>query len=220
MIDEYLGLVYHIAKNMSKDYKNYFDYEELVSYGTLGLIDAIKRFDVKRGIQFNTYAAIRIRGAIIDFIRKTDWLPRNVRKRYDDIECFSTEWTSRHGRVPSDEQIAKGLGLSVRDIVNAKNKWQHRNIVSIEWVKGYGAYHVREDNDMVLPENALLKKEMLGALKHAIASLPDREREIVTLSFFQGMTLKGIGHVLDVSESRVSQLRTKAIKRLKQHMEI
>ncbi|MDD5016727.1 MAG: FliA/WhiG family RNA polymerase sigma factor [Eubacteriales bacterium] len=219
ILAEYLCLVYKIAGSMSKDYKNHVDYEELASHGTMGLIDAVKRFDVRRGIQFKTYAAIRIRGAIIDYIRKIDWVPRNVRNRYEDIECFCTDWAARYGKTPSDEQIAQGLGLAVRDIVNAKSKWRQHNIISIEWAQSNGAYHIKEKDDWVLPENALLKKEMLGALDRAMAALPPRERQIVMLSFFEGLTLKTIGNVLDVSESRVSQLRSKAIKHLRKSME-
>ena len=219
ILDKHICLVYKIAKSMSKDYKDYLEYDELVSHGTMGLIDAVKRFDIKRGIQFNTYAAIRIRGAIIDYIRKKDWVPRNVRKRHQEIERFCAEWTGKHSKPPTDIETAKGLGLSVRDVINAKSKWYQRNIISIELAQSNGKFHIKEKDEWILPENALLKKETLNALDHAMSMLPERERQIVTLSFFEGMTLKVIGNVLDVSESRVSQLRSKAIKQLRICME-
>ena len=219
IIAAYMGLVYCIARGKSRDFGHYADYEELVSYGTMGLIDAVKNYDHNKGVRFEAYAAIRIRGAIIDAIRKKDWMPRNVRKRYEAIEQYSAEWHMVHGKTPSDEQIAQGLEISVGRVVRAKSRWIQRSFVSIEWAQEYGGCCVVEQDDHVIPENALINKEMLMALEQALDLLPKRQRQIVTLSYFQGLTLKMIGNVLNVSESRVSQLRAKAIKQLRQTMQ-
>ena len=218
IIDAHLDLVHSIAARMIHDYRQHSDYEEIVSFGTMGLVDAAIGFDSGRGIRFETYAAIRVRGAIIDAMRKRDWMPRNVRKRYEQIEQFSTEWRATHGRPPTDAQIAKGLGIRESGVARARRCWLQRGFVSIEWAQEYGGCCVVEQDDHMIPEKALLNKEELSALGKALGMLPERQRQIIRLSFFQGLTLKMIGSVIGVSESRVSQLRSKAIDQLRRAM--
>jgi RNA polymerase sigma factor for flagellar operon FliA len=218
IIDAHIGLVYRIAKGMSRDFVHYADYDELVSCGMMGLIDAAENYDPTKGIQLKSYAAIRIRGAIIDAMRKRDWMPRNVRKRYEQIEQFCSDWCAKFGQPPTDAQIAAGLGLSEARVIQAKSRWSHRGFVSIEWAQEYGECHVVEQDDGAMPENALIRKERMAALGTALGSLPERQRQVVALSYFQGLTLKKIGDVLNVSESRVCQLRTKALVQLRKTM--
>lgn len=217
-INAHIGLVHRISKGMSGDFAHYADYDELVSCGTMGLIDAAGNYDPGRGVRFESYAAIRIRGAIIDAMRKKDWVPRNVRKRYEQIEQFCTEWCACHDAPPTDAQIAAGLSICEARVVQAKSRWMHRSLISIEWAQEYAERHIVEYDDRVMPENALIHKESMAALGMALGSLPERQRQIVALSYFQGLTLKVIGDVLNVSESRVSQLRTKALVQLRQTM--
>jgi RNA polymerase sigma factor for flagellar operon FliA len=195
---------------------------DLVSYGLLGLISAIERYDPSRDIKFETYAIARIKGAIIDELRALDWVPRSVRSRAREIERAIAELEAKTGLAPTDEQIAAKIGISVDELEESLTDISRSSIAALDelWsLSGEGdqisLMDTIEDETGPRPEAALDQTEMREALADAIARLPEREKLVVTLYYYEELTLREIGEVLGVTESRVSQLHTKAILRLK-----
>jgi RNA polymerase sigma factor for flagellar operon FliA len=198
------------------------DEGDLVSYGLLGLIGAIERYDPSRDIKFETYAIARIKGAIIDELRALDWVPRSVRSRAREIERAIAELEAKTGQAPTDEQIAEKIGISVDELEESLTDIGRSSIAALDelWsVSGDGdqisLMDTIEDETGPRPDTALDQTEMREALADAIARLPEREKLVVTLYYYEELTLREIGEVLGVTESRVSQLHTKAILRLK-----
>jgi RNA polymerase sigma factor for flagellar operon FliA len=195
----------------------------MVSYGLLGLIGAIERFDPDRDIKFETYAISRIKGSIIDELRSLDWVPRSVRSRAREIERAIGELESRLGRAPTDEEISGKIGITVDELQESLSDISRSSIAALDelWtISGDTGDQVSlldtiEDTEGPQPQTALARTEMREALGEAIARLPEREKLVVTLYYYEELTLREIGEVLGVTESRVSQLHTKAILRLK-----
>lgn len=217
IVMRYMDILERIARQMAKQYQDYLEYEDLKSYGMLGLLDAIERFDVEKGIQFETYASIRIRGAIIDHVRSQDWIPKNVRRRYRAIEDAEEMLRMELGRTPTDGELAARLNMPEEHIDRTRRQWNAHTVFSLEDMPA-GAIQVEEQDELCLPEDTALKKEMVERLAAAIDALPERERLVITLYFYEELNLKEIGRVLDVTESRVSQMRTRALERLRQAM--
>jgi RNA polymerase sigma factor for flagellar operon FliA len=192
----------------------------------LGLIGAIERFDPTRDIKFETYAISRIKGAIIDELRALDWVPRSVRARARDIERAIAELEAKLGRAPDDDEIAAKVGITVEELENSLTEISRSSIAALDelWtMSGEGGDQVSlldtiEDTDGPNPQDALAQTELREALGEAIARLPEREKLVVTLYYYEELTLREIGEVLGVTESRVSQLHTKAILRLKSRL--
>jgi RNA polymerase sigma factor for flagellar operon FliA len=199
------------------------DEGDLVSYGLLGLIGAIERFDPDRDIKFETYAISRIKGSIIDELRSLDWVPRSVRSRAREIERAIAELESRLGRAPTDDEIAQKVGITEEELGESLSDISRSSIAALDelWtMSGETGDQVSlldtiEDTEGPQPQSALAQTEMKEALGEAIARLPEREKLVVTLYYYEELTLREIGEVLGVTESRVSQLHTKAILRLK-----
>ena len=223
LIVTYAPLVKYVAGRLGSGLPAHVDDEDLVSYGLLGLIGAIERYDPDRDVKFETYAIARIRGAIIDELRALDWVPRSVRSRARDIERAIAELEAKLGRAPSDEEIAKKLGLSEEDLNESLSEISRSSIAALDelWtISGTGGDQVAlidtiEDTDAPDPQSALSQTELREAIADAIARLPEREKLVVTLYYYEELTLREIGEVLGVTESRVSQLHTKAVLRLK-----
>ena len=219
----YSPLVKYVAGRLGSGLPAHVDEQDLVSYGLLGLIGAIERFDPDRDVKFETYAIARIRGAIIDELRALDWVPRSVRSRARDIERAISELEGKLGRAPSDEEIARRLGLSGGELEESLAEISRSSIAALDelWsVSGSGGDQVAlidtiEDTAAPDPQSALSHTEMREAIADAIARLPEREKLVVTLYYYEELTLREIGEVLGVTESRVSQLHTKAVLRLK-----
>jgi RNA polymerase sigma factor for flagellar operon FliA len=193
-----------------------------VSYGLLGLIGAIERYEPDRDVKFETYAIARIKGAIIDELRAMDWVPRSVRSRAREIERAIGALEAKLGRAPSDEEIAKKVGITVEELEDSLTDIARSSIAALDelWtVSGQGdqiaLIDTIEDTDAPDPQGTLSQTEMKEAIADAIARLPEREKLVVTLYYYEELTLREIGEVLGVTESRVSQLHTKAILRLK-----
>jgi RNA polymerase sigma factor for flagellar operon FliA len=222
LILTYAPLVKYVAGRLGSGLPAHVDEGDLVSYGLLGLIGAIERYDPDRDIKFETYAISRIKGAIIDELRALDWVPRSVRARAREIERTMTELEAKLGRAPTDEELAARIGISVDELEESLTDISRSSIAALDelWsVSGEGdqvsLLDTIEDETGPRPEAALDETEMREALADAISRLPEREKLVVTLYYYEELTLREIGEVLGVTESRVSQLHTKAILRLK-----
>ena len=223
LILTYAPLVKYVAGRLGSGLPAHVDDEDLVSYGLLGLIGAIERYDPDRDVKFETYAIARIRGAIIDELRALDWVPRSVRSRARDIERAIAELEGKLGRVPTDEEIAGKLGITEEELNESLSEIGRSSIAALDelWtISGSGGDQVAlidtiEDPEAPDPQGSLSQTELREAIADAIARLPEREKLVVTLYYYEELTLREIGEVLGVTESRVSQLHTKAILRLK-----
>jgi RNA polymerase sigma factor for flagellar operon FliA len=226
LILTYAPLVKYVAGRIGSGLPAHVDEGDLVSYGLLGLIGAIERFDPQRDIKFETYAIARIKGAIIDELRALDWVPRSVRSRAREIERAIADLEAKLGRAPTDEEIATRVGMSTSDLEDSLTEISRSSIAALDelWtVSGEGGDAVSlldtiEDVEGPDPQLELTQTETKEALGEAIARLPEREKLVVTLYYYEELTLREIGEVLGVTESRVSQLHTKAILRLKAHL--
>jgi RNA polymerase sigma factor for flagellar operon FliA len=223
LILTYAPLVKYVAGRVGSGLPSHVDESDLVQYGLLGLIGAIERFDPDRDIKFETYAIARIKGSIIDELRAMDWVPRSVRARARDIERAIAELEARLGRAPTDAEVAEKLGVSEDELDESLSEIGRSSIAALDelWtVSSSGGDQIAlidtiEDTSGPEPQSALAETEMKEALGEAIARLPEREKLVVTLYYYEELTLREIGEVLGVTESRVSQLHTKAILRLK-----
>jgi RNA polymerase sigma factor FliA len=226
LILTYAPLVKYVAGRIGSGLPAHVDEGDLVSYGLLGLIGAIERFDPQRDIKFETYAIARIKGAIIDELRSLDWVPRSVRSRAREIERAIADLEAKLGRAPTDEEIASKVGISTSDLEDSLTEISRSSIAALDelWtVSSEGGDAVSlldtiEDVEGPDPQMELTQTETKEALGEAIARLPEREKLVVTLYYYEELTLREIGEVLGVTESRVSQLHTKAILRLKAHL--
>jgi RNA polymerase sigma factor for flagellar operon FliA len=223
LILTYAPLVKYVAGRLGSGLPAHVDEGDLVSYGLLGLIGAIERYEPDRDVKFETYAIARIKGAIIDELRAMDWVPRSVRSRAREIERAIAALEASLGRAPTDEEIAKKLGVSGDELEESLSEIARSSIAALDelWtVSGSGGDQIAlidtiEDTDAPDPQSSLSQTEMKEAIADAIARLPEREKLVVTLYYYEELTLREIGEVLGVTESRVSQLHTKAILRLK-----
>jgi RNA polymerase sigma factor for flagellar operon FliA len=223
LILTYAPLVKYVAGRLGAGLPSHVDESDLVSYGLLGLIDAIERYDPGREIKFETYAIQRIRGAIIDELRSMDWVPRSVRSRARDIERAIAYLEAQLMRAPTDEEIAGRLGVSIEELDDSLLEISRSSIAALDelWASPTGSgdavalVDTIEDPHSVEPGGEIEKTELKELIGESIASLPEREKLVVTLYYYEELTLREIGEVLGVTESRVSQLHTKAILRLK-----
>jgi RNA polymerase sigma factor FliA len=225
LIVTYAPLVKYVAGRLGSGLPAHVEEGDLVSYGLLGLIGAIERFDPGREIKFETYALSRIKGAIIDELRALDWVPRSVRSRAREIERAIGEIEAKTGRAPSDEEIAKKVGITEEELAESLSDIGRSSIAALDelWsVSGEGdqisLLDTIEDTAGARPADALDETETKELLADAISRLPEREKLVVTLYYYEELTLREIGEVLGVTESRVSQLHTKAILRLQSRL--
>jgi RNA polymerase sigma factor FliA len=220
LILTYAPLVKYVAGRLGSGLPAHVDEGDLVSYGLLGLIGAIERYDPDRDVKFETYAIARIKGAIIDELRAMDWVPRSVRARARHIERAIAELEAKLHRAPTDEEIAAKLGIATEDSLTEISRSSIAALDELWTISSSGGDQVAlidtiEDTQGPEPQAALAQTELKEALGEAIARLPEREKLVVTLYYYEELTLREIGEVLGVTESRVSQLHTKAILRLK-----
>jgi RNA polymerase sigma factor for flagellar operon FliA len=223
LILTYAPLVKYVAGRLGAGLPAHVDESDLVSYGLLGLIDAIERYDPARDVKFETYAITRIRGAIIDELRSMDWVPRSVRSRAREIERAIGQLEATLLRPPTDEEIAAKLGVSEEELDEALLEISRSSIAALDelWASPTGSgdaialVDTLEDETAPEPGSEIQQTELKELIAEAIAALPEREKLVVTLYYYEELTLREIGEVLGVTESRVSQLHTKAILRLK-----
>jgi RNA polymerase sigma factor for flagellar operon FliA len=223
LILAYSPLVKYVAGRMSNGLPSHIEEADLISYGLLGLISALERFDPAREIKFETYAISRIKGSIIDELRSLDWVPSSVRSKAREIEKVSTLLEHRLHRVPTDNEMASELGISEEEFQQSLTQIANTSIVALDelWaISGSDGDQASlidtlEDPKSKDPSRMLDLSEMKTRLAAAIDALPDREKIVIALYYYENLTLREIGEVLGVTESRVSQLHTKAILRLK-----
>jgi RNA polymerase sigma factor for flagellar operon FliA len=221
-IKQYAPLVKYVAGKVAVGMPHNVEFDDLVGFGGFGLLDAVEKFDPDKKVKFKTYAVTRIRGAIIDELRAIDWVPRSVRQKTREIEEAIGALEAQLGRVATDREVATSLGLKEDEYLKILMKISCTTMLSLNdvWFSG-------DENDKVSigesieapsslnPDVIVEKAEMRRVLAEHIRELPDKEQKILVLYYYKDLTLKEIGQVLDVTESRVSQLHTKAILHLR-----
>lgn len=221
-VHQYAPLVKYVAGKVAMGMPQSIEFDDLVGYGVFGLLDAIEKFDPSRDIKFKTYAVTRIRGAIYDELRAIDWVPRSIRQKAKELENAIGKLENKLGRAAKDEEIAEQLGIPISEFHQILLKLGSTSIVSLNdtWFPG-------DDNDKVSimetiesrpelnPDTMVEKEEVKKMIVRTIEELPEKEKKVLILYYYEDLTLKEIGEVLDVTESRVSQLHTKAIMRLR-----
>lgn len=216
LINHYVYLVKLVAGRLSIYLNHYVETDDLVSYGVIGLIDAIDKFDYEKNVKFETYASLRIRGAILDEIRRLDWVPRSLRKKQKEFNKTYSALENQLGRTPTEEEIVSYLNITPEEYYQLMRESNVSNLVFIE------DYRLQVDaipDELTeVPEAKVQKQELMTMLTEAIEELPEREKMVITLYYFEELTLKEISAILEVSESRISQLHTKGVSRLKQKL--
>lgn len=221
LILAYAQLVKLVAGRLSMYLGHNVEYDDLVSYGIFGLIDAIDKFDMSKNVKFETYASLRIRGAILDQIRKMDWIPRTVRQRQRKIDEAIKQIEMRTGKTATDEEIAVELGVSGDELLNWQSQLKVTNVVSLSEFEETGQEPIIETvnkNRFSQPEDVVEEQELKQKLVESLELLTEKERRVIELYYYEDLTLKEISLVLEVSESRVSQLHTKALLKMRKKM--
>jgi RNA polymerase sigma factor for flagellar operon FliA len=223
LVVAYSPLVKYVAGRMGSGLPAHVEESDLISYGLGGLISAIERFDLSREIKFETYAITRIRGSIIDELRTLDWVPRSVRAKAREIERANMKLEAKLQRAPTDEEIANELSMSIETFHESLLQISNSTIVALDelWnvsdATGDSVSLLDTLPDRGAPDPQMLvdQSELRDRIADAIAALPEREKLVVALYYYENLTLREIGEVLGVTESRVSQLHTKAVLRLR-----
>jgi RNA polymerase sigma factor FliA len=226
LVVAYSPLVKYVAGRMSSGLPAHVEESDLISYGLIGMISAIERFDLSREIKFETYAIPRIRGAIIDELRSLDWVPRSVRVRGREIERANAKLEGRLQRAPSDEEVAAELGISMEEFQLSLVQISNSTLSALDeaWSIADGSpdrlslLDTLQDPDAPDPANVVDASELKDAVVDAIERLPEREKLVVALYYYENLTLREIGEVLGVTESRISQVHAKAMLRLRVHL--
>ncbi len=223
LILHYSPLVKYVAGRVGVGLPPNIEQADLVSYGIFGLIDAIEKFDLERSIKFETYAISRIRGAIIDELRAIDWIPRSVRYKAREVEKAYAKLESELHRTPTEPEVAKEMGISLSDLHGIFSQVSFVNVVALDELLSVGGekgdklslVDTLEDHKAEDPVLAFEGEETKYLLAKAINQLPEREKIVVTLYYYEGLTLAEIGKVLGVTESRICQMHTKAVLQLR-----
>ncbi len=228
IIIEYAPLIKYVAGRLAIGMPNNVDYDDLVGFGVFGLLDAVEKFEPERGIKFETYALARIRGAIIDGLRSMDWVPRSVRRKARELEKTVSRMDSQLGRPAEDSEIAAAMGYTIDEYFKVLQEVACTTLTSLDevWLEegregdGVSLLEAIEDKSSPDPLDNVEFTDLRERMAASIDELPDRDRLVISLYYFEGLTLKEIGAVLDVSEARVSQIHSKAITRLRVKMRV
>ncbi|MBR1771011.1 MAG: FliA/WhiG family RNA polymerase sigma factor [Lachnospiraceae bacterium] len=223
IILEFAPLVKVVAGRLSMYLGYNVEYEDLVSYGIFGLIDAIDKFDYMKEVKFETYASLRIRGSILDQIRRMDWIPRTIRQKQKKIEACIRQIEQETGHAASDEDIARALGISDDEYLDWQSQMKITGLVSLNEFMEQGSdvsqeYGRHTTAQFVGPEENIEQAELTQMLGEALKLLTEKEQKVITLYYYEELTLKEISNILEVSESRVSQLHTRALQKMKTKM--
>jgi RNA polymerase sigma factor for flagellar operon FliA len=213
LIKHYLPLVKIIVGRLAIGLPSHVDRDDLTSAGVMGMLDAIDKFDYARGIKFETYATARVRGAILDFLRAQDWVPVSVRQKAKKVETVMSDFEQKLGRPPTDEEMAVALELEIAEYYHLLKEVKGYSLLSLDEMAG--SIWIIDDHEDASPSSLVENTEMKTLLAGAINRLPEKERLVVALYYYEGLTLKEIGLTMDLSEGRISQLHTKAILRLR-----
>ncbi|MDD4602106.1 RNA polymerase sigma-D factor [bioreactor metagenome] len=211
LIEHYIPLVKLVAGRLAIGMPHHVDKEDLISNGFFGLLESLERFDPARGIKFETYAVARIRGSILDSIRAQDWVPSSLRQKARQYESTLADLENRLGRSATDQEIAEANDTTVTELHHLLNKLNASTIIPLE---EFAKTETSSNQSLNLSEN-IEEKEVKDTLAKAIDRLPDKERLVVTLYYYEGLTLKEISVIMKLSEARISQLHTKAVFRMR-----
>ena len=217
LILHYAPLIKYVAGRLSLHIGTHVEYEDLTGYGVFGLIDAVEKFKPEKGVKFETYASVRIRGAIIDNIRKMDWIPRTLRKKNKELENVYQELENTLGREPTHEELAEKLAIPVSEVNDLVRKSSVAQLISLDEYLEVNQEHSFIDKNPLLaesPDSLYDKQETKQILAKAIDSLSEKEKKVVTLYYYEDLTLKEISKILGVTESRISQIHSKAMMKL------
>ncbi len=221
-IRQYMPLVKYVAGKVAVNMPNSVEFDDLVGFGQFGLLDAINKFDPDKKVKFKTYAVTRIRGAIFDELRQLDWVPRSVRQKSREIEDTIVELEAKLGRPAQDDEIATAMGLSLESFNNTVLKVSGTSVLSLNdvWYSGESSDRMSigdsiESPSSLNPDVIVEREEVKRVIMEAINELPEKEKMVLVLYYHEDLTFKEIGQVLQVSESRISQLHTKANMRLR-----
>jgi RNA polymerase sigma factor for flagellar operon FliA len=221
-IKQYAPLVKYVAAKVAIGMPNNVEFDDLVGFGVFGLIDAIDKYDTEKNVKFKTYAVTRIRGAIFDELRQIDWVPRSVRQKTREIESTISSLEAQLGRTASNQEIAGALGMNEDEYLKTLQKISSTSILSLHdvWFSGDEKDRISivdsiEAPSSLNPDIMVEKEVMRQVIIAAINELPDKEKKILILYYYEDLTLRDIGRVLEVTESRVSQLHSKAIIHLR-----
>jgi RNA polymerase sigma factor for flagellar operon FliA len=220
LIIEYVKLVKIIGGRLFTKYNGKVLYDDLVGYGIVGLIDAVEKFDYKRNIKFRTYANIRIRGAIIDQLRAIDWVPRSIRSKHKQHEKILEELQNHYGEKITDEMISKKMNLSLSEYYEFLEEISIYSVYSLD--KKFSEsinFDIKSDYIDFQPESSIEKKELIKELTIAVDTLNEREKKIVQLYYYSELTYKEMAIILDITESRISQLHSQIIVKLKSKLD-
>ncbi|MCR5486798.1 MAG: FliA/WhiG family RNA polymerase sigma factor [Lachnospiraceae bacterium] len=220
IIIEYAPLVKVVAGRLSMYLGYNVEYDDLVGYGVFGLIDAIDKFDMAKDVKFETYASLRIRGSILDQIRKMDWIPRTIRQKQRQIEEAVKAAEAETGLTPSEEEVAKRLGITVEEYAEWQSQMAVTNVISLNEFNENSSDEGSASRDTIAtkeagPEELVEKEELKKMLAESLELLTEKERKVILLYYYEELTLKEISNILEVSESRVSQLHVKALSKMK-----
>jgi RNA polymerase sigma factor for flagellar operon FliA len=224
LIVSHLPLVKYIVARIASQLPPHLDREDLMSAAVIGLITAAERFDPMRGVQFKTFVEQRIRGTIMDELRSQDWLTRSLRDKFKRLEREFSVLEQRLARHPSSEEVAAAMGMELEDYFSLLEEVHFLSVVSLDdsWEDDegspFGLLDVLEDERVVNPQNQLMARQMVDSLSESIEGLPEKERIVVTLYYYEELNLKEIGAVLSLTESRICQLHSQAIMRLRTKM--
>lgn len=226
LIKKYAPLVKYVAGKVAVGMPYNVEFEDLVSFGSIGLIDAVERYDPDREIKFKTYAVTRIRGSIYDELRSQDWVPRSMRKKAKEIERATQILESRFHREVSEDEIVGELGISKEEYRKTMSRISESSVISL-----YDCWYLGDDSDEISvvdtlespeslnPDTLAEKEEIRTTIVETLKSLPEKEKQVLILYYYEDLTLKEIGAVLSVTESRVSQLHTQAIRDLRHKLD-
>ncbi len=218
---QYVDLVKKIVMRFRGNSNNYAQIDDMINQGIIALIDAVEKFDPYKGIKFETFATLKVRGAVIDMMRKNDWVPRNQRSLSKELDEVYASLYSELGREPSKEELAEAMNLTEANLDKILEQRQNSMILSYEEVineKMQAATPLYTDSQAEeTPESSLMKKELVKDLAAAIEQLNEKERMVVSLYYYENLKLKEIAQVLNITESRVSQIHSAAILKMK-HM--
>lgn len=216
LIVSYVPLVKNIAGRLYGSFHSQVEYDDIVGYGIIGLIDAVEKFDYKKNIKFETYAGIRIRGSVVDYLRTNDWIPRSLRAKYKKVEEIIERLQMESEDEVSDSRIAEELGMTLSEYSKYMGEITTYAVVSLEEkIEENSSFDIATDDEDVQPHAVLEKKELRQRLTHVLQKLPEKERLVLELYYYSELTYKEIAEVLEVTESRISQIHTKAISKLK-----
>ncbi len=221
-VKQYAPLVKYVAGKIAIGMPHNVEFDDLVGFGVFGLFDAIEKFDPGKHVKFKTYAVTRIRGSIFDELRSIDWVPRSIRQKTREVEETVRSLEARLGRSAADEEIARAMDMRVDDFQSLLLKISSTSILSLNdvWYTGENDDQISivesvESPTSLNPDAIVEREEIKRVIIEAINELPEKEKKVLVLYYYEDLTLKEIGHVLGVTESRISQLHTKAIMRLR-----